>query len=128
MQSMEFNRSNLLLALRGYSSAVSHMEQTVLLPSLLRDVPGEEDREEPCRDLYGDYLMLKSVRNAVESGLAHLEDKSTSKVLASVAQPELEPESLLRFHLSGLFAVVSQLTCRSHRLTQKYLDIVGISN
>ncbi|XP_061638587.1 mid1-interacting protein 1-B-like [Phyllopteryx taeniolatus] len=126
MQSAELNRNSLLPALRSYSSAVRNMEQTVLLPSLLRDVPAEEDREAPSQDLYGDYLMLKSVRNAVESGLAQPEDKSKSKV--RVSEVLLEPESLLRFHLTGLFAVVSQLTRRSHRLTQKYLDIVGISN
>ncbi|XP_077422498.1 thyroid hormone-inducible hepatic protein [Vanacampus margaritifer] len=124
MQSAEFHRNSLPLALRSYSSAVGRMERTVLLPSLLRDVPADE---EPARDLYGDYLMLKAVRSAVESGLAHPEDNG-SKVPVDRALPDLEPESLLRFHLSGLFAVVSQLTRRSHRLTQKYLDIIGISN
>ncbi|XP_077396730.1 thyroid hormone-inducible hepatic protein [Festucalex cinctus] len=124
MQSAEFHRHSLLLALRSYSSAVGRMEQTVLLPSLLRDVPADE---EPSRDLYGDYLMLKAARSAVESGLARTED-NVSKVPADQALLELEPESLLRFHLSGLFALVSQLTRRSHRLTQKYLDIVGVHN
>uniref|UniRef100_A0A4W5KWW7 Thyroid hormone responsive n=1 Tax=Hucho hucho TaxID=62062 RepID=A0A4W5KWW7_9TELE len=91
MQSAEtntkLNRGFLLLALRRYSAAVHNMEQTVLLPSLLRDVESDSDEDEDCfqdchsaaesscKDLYDYYLMLKAIRNTVESGLVPLDDR-----------------------------------------------------
>ncbi|XP_057695295.1 mid1-interacting protein 1-B-like [Corythoichthys intestinalis] len=120
MQSSE--RNGLAIALKSYSSAVARMERTVLLPSLLRDVPAGKDGDESCRDLYSDYLMLKAARCIVESGAprprAH--DKGEAGVPA-------EAERLLRFHLNGLLAAVEQLTRRSQSLTHKYLDIIGVS-
>ncbi|XP_040902849.1 thyroid hormone-inducible hepatic protein [Toxotes jaculatrix] len=141
MQSVEakFNRNSLLLALRRYSSAVSDMEQTILLPSLLRDVPSDEvwDSEAAeescrCRDLYGNYLMLKAIRNTVESGLVPLDDPKTknSTVLSKTLEPLLDtdPEALFRFHLKGLFSVMSELTKKTQNLTGKYMDIIGAAN
>lgn len=139
MQSAEakFNRNSLLLALRRYSSSVSNMEQTILLPSLLRDVPTDEvwdseAAEESCQDLYGTYLMLKAIRNTVESGLTPLDDHKTknSSVLAKTLEPLLntDPEALFCFHLKGLFSVMNDLTKKSHSLTEKYKDIIGVAN
>ncbi|XP_034459335.1 thyroid hormone-inducible hepatic protein [Hippoglossus hippoglossus] len=136
MQSAEakFNKNSLLLALRRYSSAVSDMEQTILLPSLLRDVPSDqvwdsEEAEESCGDLYGNYLMLKTIRNAVESGLFHLgEHKPEKRPELSDTQLDADPEALFRFHLSGLFSVMCDLTKRSQSLTEKYMDIIGVTN
>ncbi|XP_060928706.1 mid1-interacting protein 1-B-like [Limanda limanda] len=137
MQSAEakFNKNSLHLALRRYSSAVSDMEQTILLPSLLRDVPSdrvwdsEEVEESCCGDLYGNYLMLKTIRNAVESGLFHLgEQEPETQPELSDSRPDADPEALFRFHLSGLFSVMSDLTKRSQSLTEKYMDIIGVTN
>ncbi|XP_019944032.1 mid1-interacting protein 1-B-like [Paralichthys olivaceus] len=130
MQSAEvkFNKNSLLLALRRYSSAVSDMEQTILLPSLLRDVPSDqvwEEAEESCGDLYRNYLMLKTIRNAVESGLFHLGEPENSTLEPLL---EADPEALFRFHLSGLFSVMSDLTKKSQSLTEKYMDIIGVAN
>ncbi|XP_054649369.1 mid1-interacting protein 1-B-like [Dunckerocampus dactyliophorus] len=137
----KFKRDSLLLALRSYSSAVGRMEQTVLLPNLLRDIPADEPwhrdaavvDEEPSRDLYSEYLMLKAVKSVVESGLVPLEDKTSKKAalgetLEALLELDADPESLFRFHLRGLHSIMSQLTQRSQRLTQKYLDIIGIAN
>ncbi|KAM8904466.1 thyroid hormone-inducible hepatic protein [Spinachia spinachia] len=138
MQSAEaqFNKNNLMLTLRSYSSAVSDMEQTVLLPSLLRDVPADEawDREaadESCRDLYSNYLMLKAIRNTAECSLVLLDDKAQSNAeLNRTLEPLLDtdPESLFRFHLNGLFSVMCDLTKKTQRLTVKYMDIIGVVN
>lgn len=139
MQSAEakFNRNSLLLTLRRYSSAISHMEQTVLLPSLLRDVPADdvwdsEAAEENCKDLYSDYLMLKAIRNTVESGLIPLDEhkKNNTIGLNKKLEPlsDKDPETLFRFHLRGLFSVMSDLTKRSENLTEKYMDIIGLTN
>lgn len=139
MQSAEakFNKNSLLLALRRYSSAVGDMEQTILLPSLLRDVPTDEvwdseAAEESCDDLYGTYVMLKAIRNTVESGLTPLDDHKTKSaaVLTKTLEPLLntDPEALFCFHLRGLFSVMSDLTKKTHGLTDKYKDIIGVAN
>ncbi|XP_061876719.1 mid1-interacting protein 1-B-like [Entelurus aequoreus] len=136
MQEARLRRDSLLLALNSYNSAAARMEQTVLLPTLLRDVPAEQPwaeeaaaaagDEEPGGDLYGDYLMLKAVKSVVESGPVPPDDCKASKDEA-LPEPDADPESILRFHLRGLLSVMGQLTQRSQRLTQKYLDIINIS-
>lgn len=138
MQSAEtkFNRNSLLLTLRRYSSAVSDMEQTILLPSLLRDVPSDdvwecEAAEESCRDLYENYLMLKAIRNTVESSMVPLDDhKTKGNAALKGLEPLLDtdPEALFRFHLRGLFSVMSDLTKKTQNLTEKYMDIIGVAN
>ncbi|XP_026172417.1 thyroid hormone-inducible hepatic protein [Mastacembelus armatus] len=139
MQSAEpkLNKNSLLLALRRYSSAVGEMEKTILLPSLLRDVPSNEvwdceAAEETCRDLYGNYLMLKAIRNTAESSLVLLDDHKTknntalNKTLEQLL--DTDPEALFHFHLRGLFSVTSNLTKKTQSLTEKYMDIIGVAN
>lgn len=139
MQAAEarFNKNSLLLTLRRYSSAVSDMEQTILLPSLLRDVPSDEvvdseAAEETCRDLYSSYVMLKAIRNTVESSLVTLDDQKNKNnaALNKTLEPLLDadPEALFRFHLRGLFSVMSDLTKKTQSLTVKYMDIIGVAN
>uniref|UniRef100_A0A3P8R151 Thyroid hormone responsive n=1 Tax=Astatotilapia calliptera TaxID=8154 RepID=A0A3P8R151_ASTCA len=130
MQSADakFKRNSLFLALRRYSSAVSEMEQTILLPSLLRDMPSDEvwdceAAEETCKDLFSNYLMLKAIRTTVESGLIRLDDHKTLEPLL-----DTDPEALFHFHVRGLFSVMSDLTKKTQTLTEKYMDIIGIAN
>lgn len=130
------NRNSLLLALKRYSSMVNNMEQTVLLPSLLRDVPSEDavdcKAEENSADLYERYHLLRVIRNTVETGLVPHDDseakkhKSLHKSLETLL--ETDPEAFFYFHLRGLFTVIGGLTKKSQDLTEKYLDIVGIAN
>ncbi|XP_029922462.1 thyroid hormone-inducible hepatic protein [Myripristis murdjan] len=138
MQSAEakFNRNSLLLALRRYSSAVRDMEHTILLPSLLRDVPTDEvwdceAREESSKDLYESYLMFKTIRTMVESGLVPLDDHKakSNTTLSKNMEPLLDadPEALFHFHLRGLFSVMSNLTKKTQSLTDKYMDIIGVA-
>ncbi|KAI9548010.1 hypothetical protein NQZ68_013028 [Dissostichus eleginoides] len=132
----EFNKNSLLLALRRYSSAVCDMEQTILLPSLLRDVPSDdlwdcEAAEESCTDLYSNYLMLKAIRNTSESNLVRLDDdKAKNPALNKTLETLLDtdPEALFCFHLRGLFSVMSDLTKKTQSLTDKYMDIIGVAN
>lgn len=139
MQSAEakFNKNSLLLALRRYNSAVSDMEQTILLPSLLRDVPSNkvwdcDAAEESCSDLYDNYLMFKAIRNTVESGLLSLDDHKAKNntALNKTLEPLLEtdPEALFRFHLRGLFSVMTNLTKKTQCITEKYMDIIGAAS
>ncbi|XP_036393444.1 thyroid hormone-inducible hepatic protein [Megalops cyprinoides] len=140
MQSAEAKRNGscLQLALRRYSAAVRDMEQTVMLPSLLREVASEDNQECAAaeegtpKDLYEYYLMLKTIRNTVESGLIPMDDRKAKnqQVLSKTMEPLLDadPEVLFHFHLKGLFAVISSLTTKSQSLTAKYMDMVGIAN
>ncbi|KAF7700154.1 mid1-interacting protein 1-B-like [Silurus meridionalis] len=130
------NKNSLLRALKRYSTAVNNMEQTILLPSLLRDVPFEHDVDceavENIKDLYEYYHMLKVIRNTVESGLVPHDDGNTKThtTLYKSLEPLLEadPEAFFYFHLRGLFSVMGTVTKRSQDLTEKYLDIVGLGN
>ncbi|KAJ8410887.1 hypothetical protein AAFF_G00188440 [Aldrovandia affinis] len=147
MQSAEakMNRNCLLMALRGYSVAVRNMEQTVLLPSLLREVALDQDQDQDqgqgqggeaaegsCKDLYECYHMLKAIRNMAESGLALPDEcKAMShQALSKTLEPLLEadPEVLFDFHLKGLFSVLNNLAKTSQRLTSQYMEIIGIAN
>lgn len=137
MQSADakLSRSSVLLALRRYSTAVHKMEQTILLPSLLRDVPYDNDPDceatDHSMDLHEYYLLLKTIKNTVEIGLVPHEDAKDKShaALHKGLEPllEAEPEALFHFHLRGLFTVMATLTKKSQNLTEKYLDIVGIS-
>lgn len=113
------------------------MEQTILLPSLLRDVPSDEvwdceAAEETCKDLYSNYLMLKAIRTTVESGLIPLDNHKAKNniVLNQTLEPLLDtdPEALFHFHVRGLFSVMSDLTKKTQTLTEKYMDIIGVAN
>ncbi|CAL8351754.1 unnamed protein product [Lota lota] len=135
------NKNSMVLALRRYSAAVNHMEHTVLLPNLLRDVPsdeiwdGEVDEEEASQDLYQNYLTLKAIKITVESGLIPLDDRRSAKSraatlslsLTSGSLVEVDQEALFHFHLSGLFSVLGHLTKKSQSLTDKYKEIIGVA-
>ncbi|KAG7267070.1 hypothetical protein CRUP_033515 [Coryphaenoides rupestris] len=136
MQSADLNqsKSSLLLALMRYSAAVKHMEQTVLLPSLLRDVPSEQlwdgevgrvEEEEAEEDLYQSYLTLKAIKTAVEVGMV----RSAAETLSLGPEPlgEAGQEALFHFHLRGLFSVLAHLTEKSQSLTDKYMELIGVA-
>lgn len=136
MQSAEakLSKNSLMLVLRQYNLAVRDMEQTILLPSLLRDVPSDDEldcdaADESCPDLYDNYLMLKAIRNTVENSLVSTDDHKAKKhaALNKTLEPLLDsdPEALFRFHLRGLFSVMTDLTKKTQSLTGKYMDIIG---
>ncbi|CAL8374957.1 unnamed protein product [Gadus morhua 'NCC'] len=140
MQSADnrLNKNSMVLALRRYSAAVNHMEHTVLLPTLLRDVPSDdisdgEVEEEASQDLYQNYLTLKAIKVTVESGLIPLDDRRSAKSRAATPGPtsgspvEADQEALFHFHLSGLFSVLGHLTKKSQSLTEKYKEIIGVA-
>ncbi|XP_038576853.1 mid1-interacting protein 1-B-like [Micropterus salmoides] len=69
-------KNSLFNAMNRFIGAVNNMDQTVMVPSLLRDVPLEEDREmsslksdEDEGDMYSYYQLLKSIRRDIEWGV-----------------------------------------------------------
>lgn len=69
-------KNSLFNAMNSFIGAVNNMDQTILVPSLLRDVPLEEDREMAHLksdldegDMYSYYELLKSIRSDMEWGV-----------------------------------------------------------
>lgn len=81
-----------------FIGAVNNMDQTVMVPSLLRDVPlmldeldsgggcGEGEAQLTpngsaycsCRDMYSHYMLLKSIRNDIEWGVLQQASEETA--------------------------------------------------
>ncbi|CAB1438410.1 unnamed protein product [Pleuronectes platessa] len=78
MQLSETNiqKNSLFTAMNRFLGAVNNMDQTVMVPSLLRDVPLDGDRELSAMksdmdegDMYSYYQLLKSIRTDMEWGV-----------------------------------------------------------
>ncbi|XP_072527299.1 mid1-interacting protein 1-B [Salminus brasiliensis] len=135
-----YNQKNSLFnAMNRFIGAVNNMDQTVMVPSLLRDVPLDEEKEvKPSPtffqhgDMYGYYVLLKSIRNDIEWGVLQGDERRKEKLgvsaldIARVEQNgEEDLEKLFHFHLSGLHAVLSKLTRKANTLTNRYKQEIG---
>lgn len=114
-QSSNQNNS-LFTAMSRFITAVNNMDQTVMVPSLLRDVPLDHSAQPLHHDMYASYVLLKSIRNHMEWGGQRDKDHETE-------QDDLEKQ--FHFHLDGLQAVLSKLTLAADTLTSRYKDQVG---
>lgn len=142
-----YNQKNSLFnAMNRFIGAVNNMDQTVMVPSLLRDVPLEEEKDvNPVRtasngsttyfqdgDMYGDYVLLKSIRNDIEWGVVQHEERRKEKLgVNALETTRVEPddedlEKLFHFHLNGLHTVLSKLTRKANTLTNRYKQEIGI--
>lgn len=108
-------KNSLFSAMRRFIGAVNNMDHTVLVPSLLRDVPLDLPQD---GDMYSSYVLLKSIRNDIEWGVLQGDERRKDP-----AEDDLEKE--FHFHLNGLHAVLSKLTCRADTLTSRYKEEVG---
>ncbi|TNN04394.1 mid1-interacting protein 1-B-like [Takifugu flavidus] len=142
-------KNSLFNAMNRFLGAVNNMDQTIMVPSLLRDVPLEEDKEinslksdEDEGDMYSYYQLLKSIRRDMEWGINAADERrleftrmnsSTSSIsfasLSSEEDEEEEDEDLekrFQFHLTGLQGVLSKLTQQADTLTRRYKKEIGI--
>ncbi|XP_060909234.1 mid1-interacting protein 1-B-like [Labrus mixtus] len=68
-------KNSLFNAMNRFIGAVNNMDQTIMLPSMLRDVPLEDrdlshlKTEEEEGDMYSYYQLLKSIRRDIEWGV-----------------------------------------------------------
>lgn len=76
MQEIPSQKNSLFNAMNSFLGAVNNMDQTVMVPSLLRDVPLDEDRglgylksDTEEGDMYSYYQLLKSIRRDIEWGV-----------------------------------------------------------
>eukprot|EP00079_Xenopus_tropicalis_P013885 XP_002943398.1 PREDICTED: mid1-interacting protein 1-B-like [Xenopus tropicalis] len=109
-------------AMVSYCAAARNMEQEVMFPSLLRDVPMEQNGAE-LGDLYDHYIRLKAIRISLESGLVPL--STQHKHPEGAAMGTADNETLFYHHFSGLLCILGQLTSESNALTNRYSDIIG---
>lgn len=151
LQETPNQKNSLFNAMNRFLGAVNNMDQTIMVPSLLRDVPLEEDKEMSSLksdveegDMYSYYQLLKSIRRDMEWGIngasaddRHLKftrmNSSTSSIsfgsLSSEEDEEEEDEDLekqFQYHLTGLQGVLSKLTQQADTLTKRYKKEIGI--
>ncbi|XP_053473139.1 mid1-interacting protein 1-B [Ictalurus furcatus] len=149
-------KNSLYSAMTRFIGAVNNMDQTVMVPSLLRDVPLDDDedvdaavargevKKSPARaagsgsavhpvpaayfrtgDMYGYYVLLKSIRNDIEWGV--LQGEEVRRKDPARLEPDGEDlEQLFRFHLKGLHTVLGELTRKANTLTNRYKQEIGI--
>ncbi|KAL4656907.1 mid1-interacting protein 1 [Arapaima gigas] len=132
-----YNQKNSLFnAMNRFIGAINNMDQTVMVPSLLRDVPLEEEGKDSSSsspsyfhdgDMYSYYVLLKSIRNDIEWGVVQPEDRRKDKLAVTALEADDEDlEKLFHFHLMGLHTVLSKLTRKANTLTNRYKQEIGI--
>ncbi|KAM9469797.1 mid1-interacting protein 1-like [Clarias gariepinus] len=140
------HRHSLLNVMNRFLAAANNMDETIMVPNLLRDVPLEDQDGEISmqlsfpskqRDMYEHYLLLKSIKNDMEWGLlkrdmgggaSFLEmavKQEEQKVPGGPAEDHPDLESQFHFHLRGLFGVLSKLTDQADHLTNRYKREIG---
>lgn len=138
-----YNQKNSLFnAMTRFIGAVNNMDQTVMVPSLLRDVPLDEEPKaagngtasngyfQQDGDMYSSYVLLKSIRNDMEWGVVQGELQGELQGGERLTEKENEDdlEKQFRFHLNGLHAVLSKLTHQANTLTSRYKEEIGCRN
>lgn len=132
-------RNSLFTAMSRFIGAVNNMDQTVMVPSLLRDVPLDGDAAvedlkaprtnavflRPDGDMYSSYVLLKSIRNDMEWGVLQ---GGVEKVERVEVKEEDDLEKQFHFHLNGLHTVLSKLTLKADTLTSRYKEEIGRRN
>lgn len=152
------NKHSLINVMHRFMAAANNMDETIMVPSLLRDLPLEEqavgeveannnNNEPQCpnkqRDMYEHYLLLKSIKNDMEWGLLKREMSSSASFLEMAVQQQQQEEEeretvpghensdlehQFHFHLRGLFGVLSKLTLQADHLTNRYKREIGGGN
>lgn len=151
------NKHSLINVMHRFIAAANNMDETIMVPSLLRDLPLEEqaasqleannNNEPQCpnkqRDMYEHYLLLKSIKNDMEWGLLKKEMSSGASFLEMAVKQEEQQqqqqtgelqdvssdlEHQFHYHLRGLFGVLSKLTLQADDLTNRYKREIGGGN
>nr|XP_033803657.1 mid1-interacting protein 1 [Geotrypetes seraphini] len=123
-------KHSLFHAMNRFIGAVNNMDQTVLVPSLLRDVPWEGEARRPGaqRDMHGYYALLKSIRNDIEWGVLQGDERKKATSAEPEGDGDEDLEQLFRYHLRGLHAVLGKLTGKANVLTNRYKEEIGFAS
>ncbi|KAG8450526.1 hypothetical protein GDO86_002973 [Hymenochirus boettgeri] len=138
-------KHSLFNAMNRFIGAVNNMDQTVMVPSLLRDVPLDmEEKDEmvnsngatnyfSMRDMHSYYILLKSIRNDIEWGVLQGDDRKKDKNTMDKSRvedgdAEEDLEKLFHYHLGGLHTVLNKLTRKANILTNRYKEEIGFAS
>ncbi|MEE6512827.1 hypothetical protein FKM82_020084 [Ascaphus truei] len=139
-------KHSLFNAMNRFIGAVNNMDQTVMVPSLLRDLPLDMEEKEGVhksngaanyftrRDMHSHYILLKSIRNDIEWGVLQGEDRKKDKLTTmdisrlEDAEGEEDLEKQFHYHLCGLHSVLSKLTRKANILTNRYKEEIGFAS
>ncbi|CAG5135621.1 unnamed protein product [Candidula unifasciata] len=135
-------QQSLLSAINRFVQAVDSMDDTVMIPCRLRDIPVdsvtsskiEENNNKAVvpaahlsGDLYDFYVMLHAIKSEIIAGpkatsLDENIDNFTEKVNEndSVSENARKTAAAFRFHLRGLFGLLHQLTETAKVLSSRY--------
>lgn len=130
------SQHSLFNALNRFITAATVMDETVMVPSFLRDLPADEEeyrRENKIskqRDMHEDYLLLMSIKKDIESGISDEQVKSDLEFMkASEEDGDLgELQQLFHHHLNGIYNVFSKLTQQTNHLTNCYTKQLIFNN
>lgn len=140
VSSEQKQEQSLLTVLNKFVHAVNVMDETVMIPSRLKDMEMEsavknpEIKEEnnnmaivpiinPGTDLYSFYKMLNTIKKELISGKPGEEEQAVTSSDSeddSAEDSSKQTAELFRHHLQGLFSVMNQLTNTAKALTDKY--------
>jgi len=131
------SQQSLLSAMNRFVHAVNDMDETIMIPSRLRDIPVGEVHQQPKNgstqavvpsqnanaDLYTFYSMLNAVKGELVRGpKSEADEEEGEHTTDDIARHTAE---MFRHHLKGLFTVLSQLTDTAQKLTKRYQEEVG---
>lgn len=130
----ERSQQSLLSAMNKFVQAVNLMDETVMIPSRLRDMSVPEKVNETTAvvpahmnmnaDLHSFYQMLNAIKTELVRG-----EQETREPGDVNRQDEDEhakqTAAVFRHHLSGLFNVLKQLTDTANSLTSRYTEELG---
>lgn len=137
---------SLISALNKFVEAVDTMDETVMIPSRLRDldIPASTSSEINTHnnnmailpfgtnrsDMYSFYLMLNAIKQELVSGYRNADEPTecSPKVEGSATASNTDNHSeqarktatAFRYHIRGIFTLLKQLTGTANYLTQTY--------
>ena len=139
MRADEIGPQSLLSAMNKFVEAVNTMDETVMIPSRLRDITldqkdgltqGENGSKALIQasriqnsDLYGFYQMLNAVRTELVRGPSHPFDSDDEN--SEENEESKKVAAAFRHHITGLYTVLKQMTDSANHLTTKYNAEIG---
>ncbi|KAM4696926.1 mid1-interacting protein 1-B-like [Rhinophrynus dorsalis] len=131
-------RQSLLDAIHRFNTATTIMDETIMVPSMLRDITpdqgecGEHSNSVEIverKSLYDSYILLKSLRHDMKWGI-HQENPAIKENSPEKEEStEDETNDLVdqfQHHLRGLLSVLTKLTKKANVLTNCYKKELGI--
>ncbi|GFS25299.1 Mid1-interacting protein 1 [Elysia marginata] len=135
-------QQSLLHAIKNFVQAVDSMDETVMIPCRLRDIPVDTVADTAPEvnnnkavisthqlngDLYNFYVMLHAIRKEITVG-PNLNDEESNNEDSDDSISENDPSNenarktaaAFRYHLRGLFGILHQMTETAKVLSSRY--------